>query len=156
MKTLATIGHRNNLLKKYDIQKIRDYYQSTLTEYRPDKIITSLSPGADMEFAKIARQNSIPYEAHIPYRGYSRSFSSDLKEEYNELLKYATETIYSFKRFDPTKLRLHYFKVVGLCSNVVFVWDRSKGFVANQIATQDKEKFLSIFDLKTYQTVKLS
>jgi hypothetical protein len=155
MKTLAVIGHRDSLLSKYDIQKVRDYYISEIENYKPEKVITCLAPGADMELAKIALQESIPYDAYIPYRQYSNSFNKTLKEEYSLLMRGAKTINKSFDRFSPTKLRLHYRNVSALATGMLFVWDRSDGFVAKQIVSRNKETSLSIFDLISYNVLKL-
>lgn len=155
MKTLAVIGHSDSLLSKYDISKVRNYYFSQIESYSPGKVITCLKPGADMELAQVALEMQVPYDVYVPYKRYTYSFDKELKERYNSLLKQASSVNQTFDRFAPAKLKSFYSGIHSMTTGMIFVWDRSTGFVSQQIQSANRDNCLSLLDLITYEIINL-
>ncbi len=135
---LAGTGHRPDKLGGYSpliAKELRACAERELHRLKPEVVITGMALGWDQAIAWAARAARIPFWAYIPFVGQESVWPYASKEEYRELLSYATKLVVcSPGGYGPHKMQMRNVLMVRDCDEILALWNGSPGGTANCLA----------------------
>jgi uncharacterized phage-like protein YoqJ len=136
---VAFTGHRPDKLGGYKLPndtyiRVCQKIDTTLKEFKPEKVITGMALGIDQWAASIAHKLHIPFLAAIPFEGQENAWPESSRKIYRILRKLATEeVIVSQGGYSADKMQVRNIWMVDNCDKLIAVWDGTKGGTGNCI-----------------------
>jgi uncharacterized phage-like protein YoqJ len=136
---VAFTGHRPDKLGGYKVPndtyiRVCQKIDTTLKEFKPEKVITGMALGIDQWAASIAHKLHIPFLAAIPFEGQENAWPESSRKIYRILRKLATEeVIVSQGGYSADKMQVRNIWMVDNCDKLIAVWDGTKGGTGNCI-----------------------
>jgi uncharacterized phage-like protein YoqJ len=134
---VAFTGHRPDKLGGYKVPndtyiRVCQKIDTTLKEFKPEKVITGMALGIDQWAASIAHKLHIPFLAAIPFEGQENAWPEASKKTYRLLRKLAAEEmIVSAGGYSADKMQVRNIWMVDNCTKLIAVWDGTKGGTGN-------------------------
>jgi uncharacterized phage-like protein YoqJ len=136
---VAFTGHRPDKLGGYKLPndtyiRVCQKIDTTLKEFKPEKVITGMALGIDQWAASIAHKLHIPFLAAIPFEGQENAWPESSRKIYRILRKLATEeVVVSQGGYSADKMQVRNIWMVDNCDKLIAVWDGTKGGTGNCI-----------------------
>jgi len=136
---VAFTGHRPDKLGGYKLPndtyiRVCQKIDTTLKEFKPEKVITGMALGIDQWAASIAHKLHIPFLAAIPFEGQENAWPESSRKIYRILRKLVTEeVIVSQGGYSADKMQVRNIWMVDNCDKLIAVWDGTKGGTGNCI-----------------------
>jgi uncharacterized phage-like protein YoqJ len=134
---VAGTGHRPDKLGGYSKSvkaKLEVLALDWLTVHKPSLVISGMALGWDQALAVAALECKIPLLAAVPFEGQELAWPQSSQEEYQELLKLASEIrVVSPGGYAAYKMQRRNEWMIDHCDYVLALWDGSSGGTANCI-----------------------
>lgn len=134
---VAFTGHRPNKLGGYnDKLNYKKYFVKHVIEifkwFTEPHIISGMALGVDTWAAQFAVWAKIPFTAYVPFEGQEGNWPKESRDEFNRLLKLATEVKYICPPgYSASKMQIRNEAMVDNCDILIAVWDGTPGGTGN-------------------------
>lgn len=156
IKVLAGTGHRPSKIGGYK-EEAHLYRLKLLTKVlnklKPEKVISGMALGFDIELAEAAISLNIPLLAAIPFINQDKIWPEKSKIIYQELLNKASEKVIVCEgEYVPWKMQKRNIFMVDSCNLLLALYNGTKGGTQNCVkyAESKNKPILNIWELFKY------
>jgi uncharacterized phage-like protein YoqJ len=130
-------GHRPDKLGGYKLPNptyihVCQQIDKTLSQLKPEKIISGMALGVDQWAANIAIKLGIPFVAAVPFIGQESMWPAGSQSIYNNLIKRACEIIYVCPgSYSAAKMQIRNEWMVDHSDKLIAIWNGTAGGTGN-------------------------
>lgn len=135
---LAATGHRPNKLGGYGPEVLKRLIvgaTTTLTEEKPDAVISGMALGWDTAWALAALDLGVPLLAAVPFAGQDSRWPDANRDQYRQILSRAASVkVVCDGGYTAWKMHARNAWMVNRCDKLIALWDGTPGGTASCVA----------------------